>query len=276
MSNRFFIALMCMATLFMACNNEKKNNENEVNPDEGKSKYKGTWLTSPNQLDELLLDTVKNCYQFDMWCDGTTIGREYMWAPETAVIYLIKQMMTADYNVHGKYTKKYKYEKTEDKTEESCTSRVWEGAECWLETVTFPNEQGISQSEQEYTWLPEENMIERHNYYVSNSSEIGVLGHNYERVDSKTDKDACLAMNPDNNGGQGGQQGGGDKDYSKYDNTTEKCWEVTVKIYNMEVVTYIWCTERQLVQEFDKTNQQYTYHAAQPNDENSCEALNED
>ena len=63
MSNRFFIALMCMATLFMACNNEKKNNENEVNPDEGKSKYKGTWLTSPNQLDELLLDTVKNFRQ---------------------------------------------------------------------------------------------------------------------------------------------------------------------------------------------------------------------
>ena len=227
MMKKISLALMCIATLamFTACENNNQNN--------GKSP-EGQWITSPEQLEGYVPnDSINDCYQFDVWCDGTTIGREYMWTNEALVIFMIKQMQAAELKAYGEYRKKYKYEKVEEPTEEACTSRQWEGAECWLETITYPNSNGETVSNQEYLWMPEANVIERHNYYMARLEQIGVFNHEYERAPFD-DKDACLANNPE--------------DTTMVDPGQKFCWKITMTVYetgSTETI-YMWLTQAEM------------------------------
>ena len=74
---------------------------------------------------------------------------------------MIDQSMQAEMKVWGEYHKKYRYYLVEENTEEACMEREWEGAECWLETITWIDSQGGQHTNQEYCWMPEANMKER-------------------------------------------------------------------------------------------------------------------
>ena len=72
MKKYFYLALVCLASVvtFTACN-EKGNN----NPDKD-----GSWYTSASQIDLTAFDDKDSkCWAIDMWCDGTTIGRQFEW-----------------------------------------------------------------------------------------------------------------------------------------------------------------------------------------------------
>ena len=258
MMKKISLALMCIATLAMFTACEPQNQSQGQSPE-------GQWITSPDQLKGYVPnDSINDCYQFDVWCDGTTIGREYMWTNEALVIFMIKQAQAAELKAYGEYRKKYKYEKVEEPTEAACTSRQWEGAECWLETITYPNSNGETVSNQEYLWMPEANVVERHNYYMARLEQIGVANHAYERAPFD-DKDACLANNPE--------------DTTMVNPGQKFCWKVTVSVTNVASQTfYVWKTQAEIdayVDGIAMSGQGSTsYELAAADDEESCNAKN--
>ncbi len=275
MKKYFHVALLALvsATMFVACGPKNKSTDDEE-PTEGKTYAGDTWITSPDQFDPSLVnDSVKSCWEWHVWCDGTTIGVVPFWGTEAQLLWMIDQSMKAELKVFGEYHKKYRYYLVEENTETACLARQWEGAECWLETITYPDKNGVKQTSEEYCWLPEKNIKERHDYYLAHLEQLGVVSHTYERVTDKKDRDACIALNPEdnNNGGQPGEP----KDYSKYDDTTEKCWKVTQEAYGLEIITYVWMTERKMVEQFDQVGLKYVYEPADAADEDACNDLQE-
>ena len=69
-----------------------------------------------------------------------------------------------------------------------------------------------------------------------------------------------------------------DIDASKLDNTTPKCWKYTIKEF--KETSYIWCTERELVELFQSYNKSgYSgltvhYKEASATDKEACESRN--
>lgn len=256
---KLFLALMCLATLtmFTACD-ENGNGS-------GKSKA-GQWLNTPDQLANYNpTDTVSHCYQLDYWCDGTTIGREYVWMPESAIIFMIKMAMEADYKAHGQYTKKYQYVEVKEPTEESCTSRQWEGAKCWLITYTMPTPEGGTVTDQEYFWAPEENARERWEYYKAHLSEVGLVDYAYEATNIN-DRDACYAMNPS------------DPDpVDPQPSTESKCWKVTLVTSEGTTTLYTWAPEAAIQSEIKAaklSGGDGFYEPSNASDQGSCALLN--
>ena len=244
------VAAMCGVVL-TSCN-EKKNNPN--------GSKKGEWITSASEIDPSVLDDKdKKCWQIDLWCDGTTIGRTYEWATEAEVALFAKTMLTMDEAHFGYQTKKVKYELSSPTDEASCTSQTWAGAECWEETVS-----ANGQSETNYGWMPEANMKERHDYYESKG-----VTHTYKRADAN-DQDACEALNGEDPVDPNPND---PKDYTKYDSTTYKCWKVTQTAYGTNIVNYVWLTERQLVEYYDQMGLTYNYEPTDAADEDACEEL---
>ena len=160
------LALMCAASmvLFSACD---KSNGNGGEGGSG-SALQGKWITSQQQLADFPGDSKNNeCWEYKVFCDGTVIGTEYIWNTEALIQYMIKQSMDGEIKAYGEVRKKYMYTKVEEPTEAACESRVWEGAVCLLETISWTDSLGHQQSQSEYCWIPEKNMQERHDYYMS-------------------------------------------------------------------------------------------------------------
>ena len=265
MKKHFYLAtLLAVAVMFMACNNDEPS-------DNGGSTTKakqGEWITSASQVDLSLFDDQETkCWQIDTWCDGTTIGVQYEWTTEAAVALTAKNILAIDYQHFQRQTKKVLFKESDPTDEMSCTSQTWPNAECWEETISYNG----GQSETNYGWMPEANMLERHDYYASKG-----LTHTFVRANA-ADPSACEALNPQNQGGEGGEggQGGGSTiDYSQYDNTVEKCWTATITIVGQDMVRYIWGTERFARETMDATQQTYTLAPSSATDENACDALN--
>lgn len=258
MKKYFYLALMCLASVvtFTACN-EKGNN----NPDKD-----GSWYTSASQIDVTAFDDKDSkCWAIDIWCDGTTIGRQYEWGSEASVATAAKLILTMDYQVFGYQTKKVKWFEADANDEDACHAQVWEGAVCWEETVSYNG----SQSETNFGWMPEANMKERHDYYESKG-----LTHTYKRADAE-DYDSCDKLNPGKDDDPEKPQDPDEpKNYDQYDNTTYKCWEITQEAYGMTVVTYRWDTERVIVMMYDLINIDYTYrHVTEADNEDACDQL---
>jgi hypothetical protein len=255
---RFYVALLCIAgvVFFNACNQNKPTGPTDQPADSG------DWITSADQIDLSKKDD-KNykCWAIDLWCDGTTIGRQYEWGTEAQVGAIAKMLLVMDAQFAGEQTKKVKYTEAEANDADACHKKVWEGAECWEETMSAGG-----QSETSYGWMPEQNMKERHEYYQSKG-----VTHSYKRA-AAADEEACDALNGEDNPGGNPDQ---PKDYSKFDNTTYKCWQVIQSAYGMDITNYVWMTERQLNEEFDKMGLQYTYSEADANDEDACNELKE-
>ena len=259
MKKYFYLALVCLASVvtFTACN-EKGNN----NPDKD-----GSWYTSASQIDVTAFDDKDSkCWAIDIWCDGTTIGRQYEWGSEASVAAAAKLILTMDYQVFGYQTKKVKWFEADANDEDACHAQVWEGAVCWEETVSYNG----SQSETNFGWMPEANMKERHDYFESKG-----LTHTYKHADA-ADQDACEKLNPQDNPDDP-QNPDEPKNYDQYDNTTYKCWKTTQTAYGMDIVNYVWMTERQLVEYYDQMGLTYTYEQADADaaDEDACNELKE-
>lgn len=257
MKKYLYLALVCLASVvtFTACN-EKGNN----NPDK-----EGSWYTSASQIDVTAFDDKDSkCWAIDIWCDGTTIGRQYEWGSEASVATAAKLILTMDYQVFGYQTKKVKWFEADANDEDACHAQVWEGAVCWEETISYNG----SQSETNFGWMPEANMKERHDYYESKG-----LTHTYKHADA-ADQDACEKLNPQDNPDDP-QNPDEPKDYDQYDNTTYKCWKTTQTAYGTDIVNYVWMTERQLVEYYDQMGLTYTYEQADAADEDACDELKE-
>ncbi len=256
MKKYFYLALVCLASVatFTACN--KKGNNN---PDKD-----GSWYTSASQIDVTAFDDKDSkCWAIDIWCDGTTIGRQYEWGSEASVAAAAKLILTMDYQVFGYQTKKVKWFEADASDEDACHAQVWEGAVCWEETISHNG----SQSETNFGWMPEANMKERHDYYESKG-----LTHTYKHADA-ADQDACEKLNPEEDP-EDPQDPEEPKDYSKYDSIHYKCWEITQEAYGMTVVTYRWETEKVIVMMYDLINIDYTYrHVTEADNEDACDQL---
>lgn len=257
MKKYFYLALVCLASVvtFTACN-EKGNN----NPDKD-----GSWYTSASQIDVTAFDDKDSkCWAIDIWCDGTTIGRQYEWGSEASVATAAKLILTMDYQVFGYQTKKVKWFDADANDEDACHAQVWEGAVCWEETISYGD-----QSETNYGWMPEANMKERHDYFESKG-----LTHTYKHADA-ADQDACEKLNPGKDDDPEKPQDPDEpKDYSQYDSVTFKCWEITQEAYGMTVVTYRWDTEKVIVMMYDLINIDYTYrHVTEADNEDACDQI---
>ncbi len=258
MKKYFYLALVCLASVvtFTACN-AKGNND----PDKD-----GSWYTSASQIDVTAFDDKDSkCWAIDIWCDGTTLGRQYEWESEASVAAAAKLILTMDYQVFGYQTKKVKWFEADANDEDACYAQVWEGAVCWEETVSYNG----SQSETNFGWMPEANMKERHDYYESKG-----LTHTYKRADAE-DYDSCDKLNPGKDDDPEKPQNPDEpKDYSKYDSINYKCWEITQEAYGMTVVTYRWDTEKVIVMMYDLINIDYTYrHVTEADNEDACDQL---
>ena len=123
MKKYLYVALVALAsaTLFVACEGNK-------NKPSGNTYAGDKWLTAPEQFDMSIVDSKTNsCWEWHVWCDGTTIGVEPFWGTEAQLLWLIDQSMKAELKVFGEYHKKYRYYLVEEKTEEACMARQWEG-----------------------------------------------------------------------------------------------------------------------------------------------------
>ena len=126
----FYLALVCLASVvtFTACDEEEN-----INPDKD-----GSWYTSASQIDVTAFDDKDSkCWAIDIWCDGTTIGRQYEWGSEASVAAAAKLILTMDYQVYDYQTKKVKWFEADANDEDACHAQVWEGAVCWEETVSY-------------------------------------------------------------------------------------------------------------------------------------------
>ena len=274
MKKYFYVALVALAsaTMFVSCEQKGKSGGNDE-PTNGTTYAGDKWITSPEQFDiKLVNDSTYSCWEWHVWCDGTTLSVEPFWGTEAQLLWMIDQSMKAELKVFGEYHKKYRYYLVEENTEEACMARQWEGAECWLETITWIDSLGGQHTSQEYGWMPEANMKERHDYYMAKLEQIGVANHEYERVTDKTDKDACWAMNPEDTTIITPPD---PVDYDKFDNLTYRCWMVTQTAYGMDIVTYVWMTEREVNEYYDSMRIPYVYEPADANTEEACDELKE-
>ena len=91
--------------------------------------------------------------------------------------------------------------------------------------------------------------------------------YTYKPADAN-DEDACEKLN---------DKPGDDFDGSQYDDTTDRCWMVTIKMSGMETVHYVWETEYEMAyaayQASKTPDVEYKYEQAAANDEDACEAL---
>ncbi len=258
MKKYFYVALVALVSAVLLVSCEPANKDD--------LKGEGEWITSSAQIDLTLLDNEHpQCWYIDMWCDGTTIGREYQWATEAEIGAAVKLMLEMDLKVNGKQTKKIMYCKSDAQDKESCESQVWEGAVCWEETISYNGEQ----SQTNYGWMPETNMKERHDYYESKG-----LTHTYKRADAE-DYDSCDKLNPGKDDDPEKPQDPDEpKDYSKYDSIHYKCWEITQAELGMTATTYLWQTEQYIVMLYDMIGVDYTYKAVKDiEDEYACMEL---
>lgn len=179
---KVFLALVVLASaiMFVACDETNQ-------PGKDGASLQGKWITDASQVDPSDFDDkVEKCWAIDLWCDGTTIGRTFEWQTEAEVAATAKAILIMDMQVYGKQTKKVMYTEAEANDEDACHAQVWEGAECWEETVSYGE-----QSDTNYGWMPEANMKERHDYYQSKG-----LTHTYQRA-AADDEAACEALNAD-------------------------------------------------------------------------------
>ncbi|MBO7457873.1 MAG: hypothetical protein J6T80_01290 [Paludibacteraceae bacterium] len=238
------IALAC-ATMFVACKGK--------NDPDSKNSLEGKWIESASQVNSALMDDKTNkCWAIDLWCDGTTIGREFEWATEAQVAEMARIILTIDLQTFGRQTKKVMYTESKANDEAACNAKVWEGAECWEETISYG-----SQSETNFGWMPEANMKERHDYYQSKG-----LTHTYKRADA-ADQDACEKLNPE----VPVTPPAGDK----------ACWEITQNVNGQSTVNYVWESEsyaQQVVSAVQMAGGTASYKKADANDSDACNALN--
>ena len=273
------LALMCAASmvLFSACD---KSNGNGGEGGSG-SALQGKWITSQQQLADFPGDSKNNeCWEYKVFCDGTVIGTEYIWNTEALIQYMIKQSMDGEIKAYGEVRKKYMYTKVEEPTEAACESRVWEGAVCLLETISWTDSLGHQQSQSEYCWIPEKNMQERHDYYMSVMKPAeearGKINFKHEWARTEfTDRDACWANNP-NDTTIVPPTPTDTTDYSRFDSINEKCWLVTQQQVTLTIQSYLWMTELDLVRTLNKAGMQYNYEPADAADEDACRELQEE
>ena len=166
---------------------------------------------------------------------------------------------------------------------------------CWV--ITYTDGQ---HSETSYAWGTERMIVSilKDAYAKATEKEkeeMSKLKVTYKKNDVK-DEQSCWALNPDddnnggdnggNNGGNnGGENGGGNNggkddeeiDPNTLDNTTQKCWEVTVNYGSTTLTEYLWMTERELVVTMQATLKNtlftFTYKQADANDASSCAKL---
>ena len=254
MKKYFSLALMCLATLVMFTACDPTNNPEK----------EGEWYTAASQIDLTTFDTTNpKCWAIDLWCDGTTIGRQYEWATEAEIAAIAKSMLISDYEHFGYQTKKVRWFEAPANDKDACEAQVWEGAVCWEETVSYNG----SQSETNFGWMPEANMKERHDYYESKG-----LTHTYTRANAN-DEESCYALNPEDTTIVTPPVD--PKDYTKYDSVTYKCWKTEQTAYGMTITNYVWMTEQALVKYYDQMGIAYTYEEADAADEEACNELKE-
>ena len=244
---KLFFAFLCLVslTMFTACEGGKNDPEKD-----------GKWYTAASQINLSDFDNEdKKCWAIDIWCDGTTLGREFAWLTEAEVASAAKLILTLDYQVFGYNTKKVKWFEADANDEDACDAMVWEGARCWEETITAPN----GESETEYGWMPEENMKERHDHYVERG-----LQHEYKPADAN-DPDACDALNPE------------EPTDPENPSTESKCWKVTLTVGGQSTTVYTWAPEASIQAQISAAQMaggSGTYEPADANDEESCALLN--
>lgn len=255
---KIFLALMCAACAlsFSACGGN--------GPDGGRSNTK-KWLHNPSEIDESIVDDqTLACWTLETWCDGTVISKEWIWSTESVIIFMMKQAWQAEIAKLGEPHKRFYYEKTEDQNETACDDHVWEGAACWKETITYKDkETGFESTSEEYIWIPEDSLKQRHAYYTEKSTETNVLACSYEAT-SFDDKDGCLAQNPN--------------DDTEIDLGESKCYKVTRVVSGETYISYEWTTAAAL--DASKQTGQFTgayslsYIEASATDVTGCALLN--
>ena len=95
---------------------------------------------------------------------------------------------------------------------------------------------------------------------------------------------SCDKDDDDDNGGASGKISDPTKiDPSKYDNTTERCWELTASYGSYSESGYEWGTEAQIVTSIKRSLEymevdgvSYSYKQASPTSEDACDALEEE
>ena len=242
MTKKFFIALVCMASMLLAA----------CTPGGGGGGV------DPTKVDPSTLDnTTKKCWEITRKI-GTVSETGYMWGTEYEVVVA---MQATDKIAGGIGSWSYKANSAKDQNSCEGQNPDYVPSECWK--VTLSN--GF-QSMVNYIWSDEEGVKE----FIAMYEKTGWTA-TYAKSDAK-DEDACEKKN--DNPEEPDPVNPEEKDYSKYDNTTEKCWEVTASYGVMSVTEYVWMTERQLVQAYDAiVGATFSYKEAAATDEDSCEAL---
>lgn len=244
MKKTLYLALVCLvaAVMLTAC---KQNN----NPERD-----GDWYTASTQINISDFDGNENkCWAIDIWCDGTTIGRDFEWGTEAQIALAAKTILAIDYQIYGYQTKKVKWFEADASDEDACGKLVWEGAVCWEETVGAGG-----QTETNYGWMPEANMKERHDYYESKG-----LTHTYVRADADN-QDACEKLN--------GEEPADDPTVDE-----EACWQFTFTKDGASNTVYMWATKAAMdsyVKTYGQAGYTATYTKAEANDADACNLLN--
>ena len=242
MTKKFFIALVCMASMLLAA----------CTPGGGGGGV------DPTKVDPSTLDnTTKKCWEVTRKI-GTVSETGYMWGTEYEVVAALQATDKLSGGIGN-----WSYKANSAKDQNSCEGQNpdYVPSECWK--ITLSN--GF-QSMVNYIWSDEEGVKK----YIEAYEKTG-WSATYAKSDAK-DEDACEKKN--DNPEEPDPVNPEEKDYSKYDNTTEKCWEVTASYGVMSVTEYVWMTERQLVQAYDAiVGATFSYKEATATDEDSCEAL---
>ena len=242
MTKKFFIALVCMASMLLAA----------CTPGGGGGGV------DPTKVDPSTLDnTTKKCWEITRKV-GTVSETGYMWGTEYEVVAALQATDKLSGGIGN-----WSYKANSAKDQNSCEGQNpdYVPSECWK--ITLSN--GF-QSMVNYIWSDEEGVKK----YIEAYEKTG-WSATYAKSDAK-DEDACEKKN--DNPEEPDPVNPEEKDYSKYDNTTEKCWEVTASYGVMSVTEYVWMTERQLVQAYDAiVGATFSYKEATATDEDSCEAL---
>ena len=233
---------MVSVVLFSACN--------------GKGLFGGG--TDPEEIDVSKLDnTVEKCWEVTYSLGGQS-DTQYAWGTEYMVVYTLQQQQKM---VGG--LGKWSYKESSAADEQSCMQKNpdWEPSQCWKISVIM-----AGQTMNFYLWSDTEGVLAS----IESYKRAGYTC-SYEKADAK-DENACEKLNET----QPGPDPDPDpEDYSQYDDTTPKCWEVTVSVAGVELTEFIWQTERKLVMSLDRAGYTvYSYKAASADDEDSCEALN--
>lgn len=242
MKQKLFIALLCMAGVFFlgACN----NGINNVNPDD----------VDLSKLD----NKTEKCWEVTRTVANVS-ETAYFWGTEYMLVYAMQQEQKLSGGI-GKWS----YKESNEKDEASCESKNpdYEPSYCWKITLSNGFQTMVN-----YIWSDEEGAKQ----YIATYEKTGWRA-SYAKADAN-DEDSCEKLNDEP---QGPEQPEQPKDYSEYDDTTAKCWEVTVSVMGSTATSYVWCTERALVQSYDSMGYNYSYIVADANDEDACSELGQD